>query len=145
MSWIEEAAQIQIEKAAAKKKEEKSQMAYKPTILIDFDGVLSQYNGKYDPIAEPGPPTTGARAACFSLAKHYKLLCFTTRNRIQVEPWLSKYGFSCIQAITSIKVPAFLQIDDRSIQFVGNWSQTLKEVEGYKPWWENGEEKNSTT
>lgn len=115
-------------------------MAYKPTILIDFDGVLSSYDGKYDPTAEPGPPLEGARAACFSLAKHYKLLCFTTRNRIQVEPWLAKYGFSCIEAITSIKVPAYLQIDDRAIRFNGNWRDALRDVKEFRPWWKPFEE-----
>ncbi len=110
-------------------------MAYKPTILIDFDGVLSQYDGKYDPEAEPGPPVEGARAACFGLAKKYKLICFTTRHRIQVEPWLAKYGFSCIEAITSIKVPAHLQIDDRAIRFDGDWPTTVLSITAFTPWW----------
>lgn len=114
-------------------------MPYKPTILIDFDGVLSDYKGWQGSEAEPGPPLPNARAACFSLAKNYKLVCFTTRTRLQVEPWLAKYGFSCIEAITSIKIPAYLQIDDRAIEFRGWTDQLLQRAKSFKTHWEEKE------
>ncbi len=113
-------------------------MAYKKTILIDFDGVLSKYEGWKG--EELGLPLEKARAACFALAKDFKLVCFTTRNKVFVEPWLVQHGFSCIEAVTSIKVPAFLQIDDRCIEFRGEWNDELvARIRSWRPWWEEKE------
>lgn len=114
---------------------------YKPTILIDFDGVLSQYDGWKGP-GVLGPPIEGARAAVAQLSKHYKLLVFTTRTKLEVEPWLREHGFTpFFQGITSIKVPAHLQIDDRSVQFSG-WKEMMSTVKEFKPWWEKKEGDN---
>lgn len=110
-------------------------MPSKKTLLIDFDGVLAEYKGWAEPEVL-GEPLPGARAACFSLAKHYKLLCFTTRDRHFVEPWLAAHGFTCIEGVTNIKIPAFLQIDDRAVKFKGWNDDLLSRVKSFKPWWE---------
>jgi hypothetical protein len=110
-------------------------MPNKKTLLLDFDGVLAHYEG-WKGEAELGPPLPAARAACFALAKHFKLICFTTRSATTVQPWLTTYGFSCIEGVTNIKIPALLQIDDRAIEFRGVWDDALLErIKQWRPWW----------
>jgi len=120
-------------------------MPSKKTILIDFDGVLASYEG-WKGEEELGNPLPNARAACFLLAKDYKLVCFTTRSRIWIELWLVRNGFGCISAVTNIKIPAYLQIDDRAIRFNGWNDDLLKQIKEFKPWWEevnNGNEEEN--
>ena len=39
--------------------------------------------------------------------------------------------------ITNIKKPAILQIDDRCINFKGDYTQTLTEIQNFKPWYKS--------
>lgn len=114
-------------------------MPRKRTVLVDFDGVLHQYSGWTGP--EPvGEPIPNARHACHILAKEYNLVCFTTREPSYVVTWLARYGFPMMR-VTSIKVPAHLQIDDRAIEFRGEWTdEFLRKVKEWRVYWEKGEE-----
>lgn len=111
----------------------------KKTILLDFDGVLASYTGwKGEGVL--GEPIPKAREACWILNKYFKLVCFTTRRADDVKPWLKLHGFP-IDHVTNLKVPAFLQVDDRSLLFQGEWTDDLvAAIKDFKPWWQGGEE-----
>lgn len=110
-------------------------MAGRQTILIDFDGVLHNYKGWQGPKAPLGKPIEKARASCFILAKNYRLVCFTTRPKDVVEPWLRLHGFPEMK-VTNIKEPAFLIVDDRAITFPGTWTdELLSRITSFSPHW----------
>lgn len=112
-------------------------MAYKKRLLIDFDAVLHRYTGWKGPdqFDEPLPM---ARKAMHLLHEEggFELVCFTTRDSEGVEKWLRRHGFPPMR-VTSIKEPAFLQIDDRAILFEGEWTDDLlKRIRDFHPYWE---------
>lgn len=54
---------------------------FKRTILIDLDGVLNEYNGKFDENFIP-LIKEGAKEFLESLSKNFEFKLFTTRNKI---------------------------------------------------------------
>lgn len=111
----------------------------KQTILIDFDGTLSQYTG-WRGLDQVGPPFEHARHGCLLLAKEFRLVCFTTRNAVIVEKWLKAYGFPEMK-VTNVKEPAFLILDDRAITFEGEWSDGLLEkMRRFRPHWKSSDQ-----
>ena len=60
------------------------------TILIDLDGVLNNYNGKFDENFIP-EIREGAEKFIKELYEHYIIKIFTTRNKILTVKWLMKY------------------------------------------------------
>jgi|SRR5580658_3113423 hypothetical protein len=106
----------------------------KPTLLLDFDGVLHDYHGEYTPdgLAEPLPQ---ARHACLLLERHFRLVVFTSRPKMFVEPWLKRYGFPPMP-VTNVKTTAFAIVDDRAVCFPGKWTdEFLLQLRDFQPWW----------
>ena len=60
---------------------------FKRTILIDLDGVLNEYNGKFDENTIP-PIKKGAKPFLEALSKDFEIKLFTTRNKILATKWL---------------------------------------------------------
>lgn len=106
------------------------------TLLIDLDGVLSTYNGDYDEFVI-SPPEDGAREFLEVLARTYKVIIFTIRNKNLTQNWLKEYELeSFISGITNIKLPeASIIIDDRALKFNGSYTETLNEIKSFKPFW----------
>lgn len=108
----------------------------KPTLLIDFDGVMHEYAG-WKGLTVVDGPIPGARAALYILERKYKLVCFTTRNAEIVKRWLTQYGFPEMK-VTNIKEPAELILDDRAICFTGIWDQKLLDaIKNFQPHWKS--------
>jgi hypothetical protein len=108
----------------------------KKTLLVDFDGTLSDYHG-WKGLTEVGPPLPKARKAMILLARKFKLVCFTTRSAEVVEPWLRAHGFPEME-VTNVKKPAHLIVDDRALRFNGEWTdELLREIEDFAPHWES--------
>lgn len=105
------------------------------TILLDLDGVVAQYpfekGQEYDP-SKMGEPIPGAVEAVKRLAKHYRIVMFTTRKREVAEPWLKRHGIPFDDWVE--KPLNFLIIDDRALTFRGNWKETLCEIGQFRPW-----------
>ncbi|MEK8018006.1 MAG: AAA family ATPase [Candidatus Parabeggiatoa sp.] len=104
----------------------------KPTILVDFDGVINSYRSGWQKNEAylPDLPVLGAQAALSLLSQQYKVVVFSTRARTEagkqaIESYLKKYGIYFDQ-ITNRKLPAVMSIDDRAIRF-RNWQQALKD------------------
>ena len=114
-------------------------------IAIDFDGVLHLYITPFDGTdIIPDPPVEGALGAIKSLySQGYKIVIFSARAKdnsakAAIWSWLRKYGFTqYISVVTNIKPTAKVIVDDKAIQFKGDWFQTLKDIENFEPWQEN--------
>lgn len=110
----------------------------KPTLLIDFDGVLHDYRGWVGAVPL-GKPIEKSRASMHLLAMKYRLVCFTTRPVAPTESWLHMYGFPYMK-VTNIKEPAECIIDDRALTFTGAWTpEFLERITSFKPHWAEDE------
>lgn len=110
-------------------------MTKKKTILVDLDGVLNQYNGRFDELQIPDIKD-GAKEFVENLSQNFIVKIFTTRNKILATKWLIKNNLDkYITDITDIKEPSHLHIDDRCICFDGNFSNTINQIKNFRPWY----------
>ena len=107
----------------------------KKTILMDLDGVLNTYDGKYDADYIP-PIKDGAYEFLRDLSVNYKIIIFTTRNSILASKWVTDNGLDdFIEKVTNVKEPAYLIIDDRCITFGGDYEKLQSQIENFKVWY----------
>lgn len=117
---------------------------FRPTICIDFDGVIHSYKSGWDGAAEPpDPPVPGAAEAIVELRKKYKVIIYSARCHLlggkeAIETWMAKYGIE-VDAVQENKPPAIIYLDDRGIQFHGNWRRALSDIEHFHWWMGNNE------
>lgn len=111
-------------------------MTYKRTILIDLDGVLNNYTGGYQEDFIP-EIREGAREFIKGLYEEgFDLKLFTTRPSNLAQKWLEKNALSeYFSEATNIKKTAWLILDDRCINFNGNYPQTAEKIKNFKPWY----------
>lgn len=112
-------------------------MKFKPTILIDLDGVLNHYLGDYDP---KYIPKINKNAIEFLKKLHvqnkYELVLFSSRNLLLAAKWLIKNNIDCyFSDITNVKKTSSILIDDRAICFDGDFNKLLKEIQNFKVWY----------
>ncbi|MBP3923941.1 hypothetical protein J6E39_01700 [bacterium] len=111
------------------------QEIYKKTILVDLDGVLSDYKGNYDKKYIP-PIRKGAKNFLEELSKTYEIKIFTSRSLKITTEWLIDNKLNqIISDVTNIKVPAHLIIDDRAICHNGNFEKTIKDIKSFEVYW----------
>ena len=111
-------------------------MHKKQTILIDLDGVLNIYRGNFDEKYIP-EIKDGAKEFLAEISKKYEIKLFTTRNKLQTSKWIIKNNLEkYITDITNVKELAMLYIDDRCINFDGNYKNLIKNIEKFKTWYE---------
>lgn len=134
----------------------------KPTICVDFDGVLHSYSSGWARDA-PHPeevirddPVAGAMAWLVSIRRHYKVAIYSarsdsTRGRLAMKKWvryhlaqhLARDGVSNAEArakeirdeldFPASKPPATIYLDDRAVCFTGTFP-TAAEIADFKPW-----------
>jgi len=110
-------------------------MRYKPTILIDLDGVLNEYKGNYDENFIP-EIKEGASDFVKELAQNYKLYLFTTRNTQSAGKWLRNNDLDkYFEGVTSTKIPSYIILDDRGLYFDGNFQTALAQINNFKVWY----------
>ncbi len=108
---------------------------FKKTILIDLDGVLNQYTGGFDENYIP-PIKAGAKEFLEDLVENYELKLFTTRNKILATKWLIENDIDKFFIdITNTKDLAWLYIDDRCINFDGNYNNLASSIKTFSPWY----------
>ncbi len=103
--------------------------------MIDLDGVLNMYDGKYVENKLP-EMRLGAREFVQKIYKDYDLVLFTTRNNLEATKWLidnkmDKY----FKDVSSVKIPAYIYLDDRAIGFDGNYEKAIAEIEKFQVYW----------
>ncbi|MBR1425745.1 hypothetical protein IJ579_09320 [bacterium] len=112
-------------------------MKYKRTVLLDLDGVLNQYNGKFEADFIP-PPLNGAKEFLEKLSQRFDVKLFTTRNRLLAAKWLIEHRLDIyISDITNVKEPAWLHIDDRCLKFNGNFDETFTNIQTFDVWYKS--------
>ena len=105
------------------------------TIAIDLDGVLNNYK-KYE---KDNIPEIRQGAKEFIQELHncgYKLILFTNRKPLLASKWLiendlDKYFID----VTNVKPMAMIYIDDRAINFDGNYNKTIKNIKNFNIYW----------
>lgn len=107
----------------------------KKTIMIDLDGVLNMYDGKYVENELP-EIKDGAREFIQKLHENYDLVLFTTRNCLEASRWLIKHKIDkYFKDVTNVKTPAYIYIDDRAIGFKGDYKKAISEIEEFQVYW----------
>ena len=108
---------------------------FRKTILIDLDGVLNEYTGDFDKDYIP-PIKDGAKEFLENLSKNFDIKIFTTRNKILATKWLINNSIDQFVAdITNVKDLAWLYIDDRCINFDGNFENLSNNINNFRPWY----------
>jgi hypothetical protein len=108
---------------------------FRKKILIDFDGVLNDYDGNFNKNELP-KIKEGAKEFIEKLNESADLYLFTTRNLMLSAKWLQENNIDkYFQDITNIKIPSYLYIDDRCICFKGEYDKTLDEINNFRVYW----------
>lgn len=109
---------------------------FKKKFLIDLDGVLNIYgNEKFDENFIPDIKE-GAKEFLEELSKEGELYLFTTRNLKLATKWLIENDIDkYFKDVTNVKIPAYLQIDDRAICFNGNFDKTVDDIKNFNVYW----------
>jgi hypothetical protein len=113
------------------------------TIAIDFDGVINSFSRGWCGSTETDDPVEGAAEAINALlAAGNKVVIYSTRaatpeGKETIRRYLAENDVSFEEIEVTDKKPiAHIYIDDRAIPFSGDWSDTLKQIEEFKPWTE---------
>lgn len=113
-------------------------------VCVDLDGTIAHYK-EWQGDEVFGDPVEGVQAALEQLRKDgWKIIIYTTRsNQTLIESYLNKnsipfdyINYNPDQPKNAIRGKPYADayIDDRGIQFNGNWSVTLNEVRHFAPW-----------
>lgn len=102
-----------------------------------MDGVLNTYNGEYNEKNIP-PIKNGAYEFIKELSENFKIVIFTTRNSLVVSKWILENGLEeYIEYVTNIKELAYLIIDDRCINFRGDYKELKNKIKNFEFWYKN--------
>lgn len=121
---------------------------YQRTICLDFDGCINDYKGGWineTTIHSQDEPVPGAFEFIRQLVKDgwivqiFSVRCNTIRGYLAIKLWLQRFGMEQ-ELIDDLgfkpgKPPAHAYIDDRAIQFKGDWDKTSAELTAFKPWY----------
>lgn len=110
------------------------------TISIDFDGVIARYDEGYRGLGVFGDIIPGTIEALEQLeADGWQIIICTARKELnRVRQYLIEHAIP-FRYVTNEKPSASVYIDDRAIQFNGNWDEILPEIEDFEPWYYRGE------
>lgn len=123
---------------------------WKPILCLDFDGVIHSYEKGWQKGEIYGTVTEGFFEWAIEAQKLFKLVIYSSRSSSdeglyamkkwmnnRLGEWMAKNDLfpELTFEYADKKPPAFLTIDDRAVQFKGDWSkldpQNLREFE---PW-----------
>ena len=128
-----------------------------PILCIDFDGVIHSYTSAWiNEYTIPDPPVPGALRWLWEAAKIFKVVIYSSRSkseagRTAMREWMGMWSVDPVLGIphdwdcaplaeldyAHEKPAAFLTIDDRAIQFDGNWASLELDpriLRQFKPW-----------
>jgi hypothetical protein len=125
-------------------------------LAVDFDGVISQYNG-WQGLGSFGPPVDNAKPCMDALkAMGWDIIIFTTRgedieavkdylhaNRIPYDK-INENVEGSPSNVNDKKVIADVYLDDRAVRFEGDWVDASAEIIfKSEPWWRTHGEKKA--
>jgi hypothetical protein len=111
------------------------------SVAVDFDGPTHGYTRGWQGGVIYDPPTPGAVAALRSIMEVEPAFIFTAREDLQaVVRWLREHGLPAtadpddnfrfwnqrgLLLVTNRKLPARAYVDDRALEFTGDWDVVL--------------------
>lgn len=106
-------------------------------LLFDFDGVINSYVSGWtgvDSIIDE--PVKGIKEALDILSEDFEIIIYSTRCLSEegikaIRKYMEKYNLK-YDGISDKKVPAYLTIDDRAINFNGNIQEMLFKINTFK-------------
>ena len=107
------------------------------TVCLDFDGVVHSYqSGWQGETVISDPPIHGVDKAIHQLRKEYRVVihsarCRTEDGRVAIKKWLDKNRIE-VDEVCDNKPPAFVYVDDRGIQFTGDWPATIAMIKAFR-------------
>ena len=113
---------------------DKKKILFTKRIMIDFDGVIHNYDNGWQDGVIYGELIPDAKSTIDTLSKNYQIVIFSTRalnlngqdTLTPMKKWLDEKGIY-YNDITGEKWPAAFYIDDRAIRF-NSWLQTYVEL-----------------
>lgn len=130
-------------------------MTFKPTICIDFDGVIHSYDKGWQGGMIYGHVVPGFWEWMERVRHDFKLVVYSSRSKdeahatamalwmhLERNKWIKEGGQRHATEPLEIefvheKPAAWLTIDDRAIRFTGDWSApelTADAMKAFKPW-----------
>lgn len=98
-------------------------------LCVDFDDVIAHNSGK--PYYLPTTPLDGAKDALVKLEKDgWKIIIYTARSWADyntIEAWLDANSIPYRRIICGKPLGKYI-IDDRNVEFKGDWKKTLKKI-----------------
>lgn len=116
-------------------------MSSQPTVAIDLDGTIIDYSEGWIDENHYGPLLPRAAEAINTLvAIGWKVIIFTCRtNKKGVADFLNGEGVHFSEVYDGAdgrsKPVAHAYIDDRGIQFNGDWMKTIQDLATFAPWY----------
>lgn len=120
---------------------------FKPTICVDFDGVIHSYEKGWQDGVIYGYVVPGFFEWAEESAKHFRLVVYSSRSKepsqLQaMQDWLTLRALEWTGKNVSLefaaeKPAAWLTIDDRAIRFDGDWLAPELQPDAmlaFKPW-----------
>ena len=101
------------------------------TIVLDFDGVLHDYDEWQGPTTIQGGPVSGAVEFVWWLKEHgYSFYVLSVRaahkgGKEAIREWLNHWGFPPNIDVSSTKTGGALYIDDRAFRFEGDFDEVM--------------------
>lgn len=121
-----------------------------PLLAIDFDGVLHGYQSGWQGADQcPDQPVPGAMQAIRSYSERFRIAVHSSRSSqvggiAAMQAWLrvhlaEEIGASEAERVFAmvewpmVKPPAMVTIDDRAVQFTGEWP-SVGSLANFQPW-----------
>jgi hypothetical protein len=105
-------------------------------VVLDFDGVLNTYDGtNFDPDDLLSPREGAIKFVNHLVGSGLTPVVLSTRESEKVNKWLSDNGFIGVLAVDK-KPPALCYVDDRGINFSGNYDDLLSQIKAFRAYWE---------
>lgn len=112
-----------------------------PTVAVDFDGVIADYSEGYKGLGIFGKPLPGARESIWTLKQAgWKIIIHTARHEhAMLADYLREHDipFDEINRNSDAHAPgageikpiADVYLDDRAVNFGGNWTKALADIQ----------------
>lgn len=112
----------------------------KPTVVLDFDGVIHSYTSGWqgDATVIADGPVEGIGRAIETLRESYRIVVVSSRCQHPggveaVEQWLASHNID-VDGVQSGKPPAIVYVDDRALKFDGDSAALPEKIRTFKTW-----------
>jgi phosphoglycolate phosphatase-like HAD superfamily hydrolase len=105
-------------------------------VCVDLNGVLDTYTGWQGEVTWHEPRAGAAEFLQSIRERGYTVVVLTVRYPGDARAWLEEHGLlAYVDEVTNQKPAAFAYIDDRAVCFRGEFDETLRELDAFRPHW----------